>query len=70
MLDADMTLRITPQFKKTDLTGAAYSLLQKNGGLEYYNTRIVRTDSGVKCVGPTHEYYDIPGGRSCDQLKT
>lgn len=70
LLDADMTLRITPQFNKESLTETAYSLMQKNGSLEYYNTRIVRTDAGVRCVSPTHEYYDIPGGKSCVQMKT
>jgi glycosyltransferase involved in cell wall biosynthesis len=70
LLDADMTLTIKPQFVKADLKEAAYSLMQKNGGLEYYNTRIVNTSAGVKCLGPTHEYYDIPGGKGCTQLKT
>lgn len=70
LLDADMKLRILPEFKTSDLTAGAYSILQKNGSLEYYNTRVVRTDIGIKCICPTHEYYDIPGGHGNDQLHT
>ena len=46
-----------------------YSIIQKTGTLTYYNTRIVKTGIGVKCVGPTHEYYDFPVG-SAAQLDT
>jgi len=52
LLDADMQLIIDPTFKKTDLTASGYSLLQSNGGLDYYNLRIAKTGVGIKCVGP------------------
>jgi len=67
LLDADMKL-VIKEFDRTKLTMPAYSLLQKNGGLEYYNTRIVKTGIGVRCVGPTHEYYDIPNGGQSGKL--
>ena len=70
LLDADMQLIIEPAFKKTDLTASGYSLLQSNGGLDYYNLRIAKTGVGIKCVGPTHEYYDIPAGHGSVQIQT
>jgi len=62
LLDADMKLVITEGFRKEDLTENGYSILQKNGSIEYYNARIVKTGIGVRCVSPTHEYYDFPNG--------
>jgi hypothetical protein len=47
-----------------------YCIIQKNGSMEYYNTRIVKTGIGVKCVGPTHEYYDFPTGGSGNKLSS
>jgi glycosyltransferase involved in cell wall biosynthesis len=62
LLDADMKLVIEPGFDKNALTANSYSIIQKNGTLDYYNTRLIKTGIGAKCVGPTHEYYDIPAG--------
>jgi glycosyltransferase involved in cell wall biosynthesis len=62
LLDADMKLVIEPEFNKADLKENGYSIIQKNGSIDYYNTRIVKTGIGVRCVGPTHEYYDFPAG--------
>jgi len=70
LLDADMKLTIAPEFSINDLTADVYTILQRNGSLDYFNTRIVRTGIGVKCVGPTHEYYDIPPGKVSGQFKT
>lgn len=70
LLDADMVLTIHYGFNTSLLTGVAYNILQKNSDIEYYNTRIVKTGVGVKCVGPTHEYYDIPGGHSSVSIKS
>ena len=62
LLDADMKLVIRPDFleikNKLDLDG--YMIMQKNGDLKYFNTRIIKTGIGVTCVSPTHEYYDFP----------
>jgi tetratricopeptide (TPR) repeat protein len=60
LLDADMRLVVGPAFNKVLLDADAYSCLQGGRSLEYYNTRIVRTRIGITCVGPTHEFYDIP----------
>jgi len=70
LLDADMKLVITPEFDKNALKEKGYSILQKNGTLEYFNTRLVKTGIGVRCVGPTHEYYDFPGGGGQNKLST
>ena len=70
LLDADMKLVITPEFDKSALKAYSYSIIQRNGILDYYNTRIIKTGIGAKCVGPTHEYYDIPSGGSSDKLPT
>lgn len=71
LLDADMKLVITPEFNKSELTVEGYAILQKNGTLEYYNTRIIKTGIGAKCIGPTHEYYDFPvGSKHGIKLKT
>lgn len=73
LLDADMILEIgdfsVDQLYDRDTGGggvvprnARFSVLQKSS-IEYYNTRIVRTGVGVRCVCPTHEYYDrFPAG--------
>lgn len=68
LLDADMKLVIASEFSVDSLTADVYNILQRNGNLDYFNTRIVRTGIGIRCVGPTHEYYDIPGGKTSDKL--
>lgn len=70
LLDADMKLVITPEFKASDLTADGYNIIQRSGSMEYYNTRIVKTGIGVRCISPTHEYYDFPPGKGNDKLST
>ena len=62
LLDADMKLIIGTNFNKENLVDDGYLILQGTSRLEYYNVRIVKTSVGVKCVSPTHEYYDFPPG--------
>jgi tetratricopeptide (TPR) repeat protein len=62
LLDADMKLVVSPEFNKSALVLNGYSIIQKSGNLEYFNTRIAKTGIGVRCKGPTHEYYDFPPG--------
>jgi tetratricopeptide (TPR) repeat protein len=68
LLDADMIFKIEPSFNKQDLTKEAYMIIQKGGGLNYHNTRLIRLDIDAKCVGPTHEYYDLPAGHKNEKL--
>lgn len=59
-IDADMQLIIDPSFDKNTLTEAAYMLKQSHdGGLEYFNIRMIRANIDSKYIGPTHEYLDI-----------
>ena len=70
LLDADMKLRIEPEFNKDDLKFDGYRIMQKSGSLEYYNTRFIKTGIGATCVGATHEYYNFPSGCKVEELKT
>ncbi len=62
LLDADMVLNIGADFRKETLVANGYNVKQKTRTLDYYNLRLAKTGVGTKCVGPTHEYYDVPGG--------
>ena len=70
LLDADMMLVVSPDFKKEDLKEGAYQITQQGGTLVYYNTRLIKSTIGATCVGPTHEYYNIPGGYQTVKLLT
>lgn len=70
LLDADMVLNIHPSFRKNDITLDVYQVKQQSSTLDYYNTRVVRTDIGVTCMGVTHEYYNIPNSHRSDRLDT
>jgi glycosyltransferase involved in cell wall biosynthesis len=63
LLDADMVF-VAGKLKEQKLTSTGYKILQLNGNLEYYNTRLVRMDFAWKCVSVTHEYWDGP----CDNI--
>ena len=68
LLDADMIFKIEPTFNKQALNKDCYMIIQKGGGLNYYNTRLIRLNIDAKCVGPTHEYYDLPAGHQNEKL--
>jgi glycosyltransferase involved in cell wall biosynthesis len=59
LLDADMVF-VPNALKSQKLTGSGYNILQVNSVLEYYNCRLVRMDGDWKCLGVTHEYWDVP----------
>lgn len=59
LLDADMMF-VQGTLKEQNLTETGYKIIQLNGGLEYYNARIVRMDYPWKCVSVTHEYWAGP----------
>jgi hypothetical protein len=58
-LDADMVF-VPGCIKSQNLTRPAYKIIQSNSAVDFYNTRFIRMDLPVKCVGVTHEYWDIP----------
>jgi tetratricopeptide (TPR) repeat protein len=70
LLDADMVLVVSPEFKKEDLKEGAYQITQQGGTLVYYNTRLIKSTIAATCVGPTHEYYNIPHGYQTAKLLT
>jgi hypothetical protein len=57
LLDADMVF-VPRNIKEQKLTALGYSIIQKNGNIEYFNCRLVRMDHPWKCVSVTHEYWD------------
>lgn len=68
LLDADMIFKVESSFDKQSLKYAAYQIIQKGGNLSYHNTRLIRLDIDAKCLGPTHEYYDLPPGSHNEKL--
>lgn len=54
LTDADMEL-VAPDGLGA-LTAPGYQLLQKNGGLQYFNARLVHHDNKCEYCCPTHEY--------------
>ena len=59
LLDADMVF-VPGNLKTEPLSHEGYTIIQKAGGLEYPNTRLVRMDHNWSCRGVTHEYWDGP----------
>ena len=69
-LDADMKLVIDPTFDKSKLTADVYTFAQGSDTFNYFNVRIIKTALNFRCVGSTHEYYDITGPKKEEQLNT
>jgi len=57
LIDADMCLKVLPDFDKSKLTAGNYLVAQLGGTLYYFNTRLINTKYNWKCVGVTHEYW-------------
>lgn len=70
VLDADMNIIFSPQFKDFKLTENGYSVMQYNGNIQYFNTRLMKLSFPWKCTGSTHEYWDGDSAQkiSCDIL--
>ena len=65
LLDADMELRVFGTLPT--LTASAYYVTQISG-LTYRNIRFIQRNLPAKCVGSTHEYYDLPPGSVVEAL--
>ena len=65
LLDADMVLKVSPEWDWSKLDGKdVYNLIQVSS-VEYENVRIIkRSAEKIKVVGATHEYYDVPSDYS------
>ena len=65
VLDADMILKVSDEFKDFELTQNGYQIIQKNSRITYYNVRMMKFQHDWKCTGATHEYWD---GGSVEKL--
>jgi glycosyltransferase involved in cell wall biosynthesis len=63
LLDADMLLKIDPLFEKYSLVSDQYLIMQFNKQIKYWNTRLIKASLPWKCVGVTHEYWEIERAR-------
>jgi glycosyltransferase involved in cell wall biosynthesis len=54
LCDADMELMAPDGIG--ELTAPGYQMLQRSGGIEYWNARITRLDNTSNYIGITHEY--------------
>ena len=59
LLDADMVFEVGTLLQQ-NLTEKGYTIIQRNGSLEYPNCRLIRMDHYWICKGVTHEYWDGP----------
>jgi len=57
-MDADMELKVDDPDAFSRLNGTPARLIQKGGGLSYYNTRLLPRSMDARYVGVTHEYLD------------
>lgn len=73
LLDADMVLRIEnvkalrqllQTYQQSGNILSQFQLLQKNRGLIYWNTRVIRMSYDWICRGVTHEYWESRNGGS------
>lgn len=60
LADADMELVALPHAFAA-LSAPAYTLVQKHGGMEYRNTRLLRADVPAHYAGRTHEVLHVEG---------
>ncbi|MFI0607075.1 MAG: glycosyltransferase [Anaerolineae bacterium] len=59
LMDADMEFMTAGPELPWRLSADAYSLLQRNDRMSYFNTRLIRRDVPAKYVGVTHEYLEV-----------
>jgi len=57
VIDADMVLKASEEFKNFKLTENGYKIIQKNGNIIYYNMRFLKFSYDWTCIGATHEYW-------------
>jgi tetratricopeptide (TPR) repeat protein len=62
LLDADMELKLNPEFKKSSLTLDHYHILQGSSNFIYKNVRIIKNNGKHSYIGVTHEYLNSEEG--------
>lgn len=63
LTDADMELTVQNSAFAENLTSAAYRVLQRSG-VSYWNTRLLQRNAHSSYKGVTHEFLDVPSGRT------
>jgi len=65
LLDGDMILPneegLHATLEALNMNYGGVNLQQQNGGIIYYNTRLLRASEKWRCVGSTHEYWECEG---------
>jgi len=65
LLDGDMVLPseegLHARLEALSMGYGGVNLQQKNGGIIYYNTRLLRASEKWRCIGSTHEYWECEG---------
>lgn len=57
LIDADMVF-VSGNFDKETITNYdAYNIIQRQCGIEYYNTRLIRMSLNWRCIGSAHEHW-------------
>lgn len=69
LLDADMVLAKSSEFKKENLKETNYRLIQKSPGFSYYNVRLINASLPWECVGVTHEYWQCQENSHLESFK-
>jgi glycosyltransferase involved in cell wall biosynthesis len=70
LLDADMVLEVSDNFRRDALSDDVYAVAQQNGALRYLNVRLVRSSVPGRFIGATHEYFDSPPGTTTGTLRS
>lgn len=66
LLDADM--QVDGELDTSALRAPAYKIVQRDGTLEYWNTRLLRRDATASYVGVTHEFLSVEGAENLPGL--
>jgi glycosyltransferase involved in cell wall biosynthesis len=70
-VDADMNIVINDIEKLYSRLGDGkhgHLIIQKNPCIKYFNIRFLRLDRDWKCVGATHEYWDVGSGGILEKI--
>lgn len=61
LIDADMVLKVNDGWKEEldMLDNESYLMIQRTNIIQYWNTRFVSIKEDWKCIGVTHEYWDL-----------
>jgi tetratricopeptide (TPR) repeat protein len=70
LVDADMVLGVDQAFDPDELTASSYQVVQDDGTLRYWNTRLVRLSHDWCAVGSTHEYWATIGDEGTTERLT